>query len=281
MNVNGSSMTASQKKTDNLVDKKVTLKKKHQEIWNIFLEILHEKFSEDKATISFLHNQDNIFNIINSEDVKPLSKENFYQLLLSVLQGIKEQNLIDEKDPEKSVKIQQLVTKCVEDARSEEVQDSFKKLPGVLLGVKIDPKNFFSSLKSGMLKKIPFLGNKEEEKEPPKSDTELVKSALFKALIPVVLCVFSLLVFGTNPLMMALSVIGIIISTVMAINSLFNNAQEGTLYNPDTPIKKGEEENWGKRIEKDIKDIKVPASNLTDIKKNGVGDVTNPNHGLA
>jgi hypothetical protein len=63
-----------------------------------------------------------VYSIINQEDIKLLSEENFCQLLLSVFEKIREKNLASEENF-KNGKIKAVVDDCVADIRGTEARD--------------------------------------------------------------------------------------------------------------------------------------------------------------
>ncbi|HCE59364.1 MAG TPA: hypothetical protein DEQ74_00805 [Wolbachia sp.] len=209
-------------------------KKEHQQIYDAFLRALKsdELDPRGKAVATFLYdNTNNIFNDVDLKRIELLSKENFCQFLLAVFKGIKAGNLADEENL-KNGKVQALIDKCITNACGTEVKDSFIKLLGVPIGVEIDPKNVASSVKKGVLNKIPFLGNKEEKNEPAKSDVKLVADALAKVLLPIFLFIVTAMFIEVSQTMIIFAVIGLIFATCKAISSLFadtrnqGNAQE-------------------------------------------------------
>ncbi|WP_250296327.1 hypothetical protein [Wolbachia endosymbiont of Oedothorax gibbosus] len=192
----------------------------------------------EKKIFTFISkNHEGIFKNVKPEDIKLLSEENFLQFLLSVSKKIREKNLASEENLENG-EIKAVVDDCVADIRGTEAKDSFIKLAGWPLEVKVDPKNFFSSFKDGLLEKVPFFGkDKKEEDEPPLSDEEMVTTFLRKSLLPVALFVLATLTFGTGPIMLSIAVIGLLIAEVKVVKSLFSNDKPGTLYNPSSQDK--------------------------------------------
>ncbi|MGL9758378.1 MAG: hypothetical protein ACR5LA_06070 [Wolbachia sp.] len=249
----------------------ILLKEEHKAIYDAFIQLLRNKAQskelreDDKAVLAFMLDQNQtIFKNVNLEDIKPLSEENFCQLLFSVFKEIREQDLAREEKLNND-KIQQIITKCVTDIRGTEAKDSLIKLAGWPFGIKIDPKNFFSSFKDGLLEKVPFLGKgKKEEDEPPLSDEEIVTTFLRKSLLPVALFVLTTLTFGTGPIMLSIAVIGLLITEVKVVKSLFSNDKKGTLYDPHSRDEK-KKEGWDGKILEGIDDIlKTP---VTGVKK--------------
>jgi hypothetical protein len=201
---------------------------------------------EKKIFTFILKNHESIFNNIN-EDIKSLSEENFCQFLLSISQKIKEKILASEENL-KNGEIEKVVAECVANIRGTEAKDSSIKLLGWPFGIKIDPKNISSSFMNGVKEKIPFLGkDKKEEDEPPLSDEEMVTTFLRKSLLPIILFSLPALIFGTGPIMLGIAVVGLLITEIKVIKSLFSNNKKGTLYNPDLQDDK-EKEEWDGKI---------------------------------
>lgn len=205
--------------------------------------------NEKKIFTFVLENKGKIFNDINSK-IKSLSEENFLQFLISVFEKIREKNLASKENLENN-KIKEVINECVDDIRGTEAKDSLIKLAGWPFGIKVDPKNISGSLMSGLKEKVPFLGGGKEKDEPPLSDEEMVTTFLRKSLLPVALFAFTTLVFVTGPIMLGIAVVGLLITEVNAVKSLFSNNRKGTLYNPDTE----KEKEWGSEISSKISDI--------------------------
>jgi hypothetical protein len=239
----------------------------YRDAYSKYLRELNEQLPllqdpNEKRTFAFMSNHSKkIFDNINPEDIKTLSKENFCELLLSVYKRIREENLADEENLNNG-KIKQVVDECVGDIRGAEAKESLIKLIGWPLGIKVDPKNISGSIKDGLLEKVPFLGKKkEEEKEKPLSDEQMVMQFLRKSLLPILLFAFTLLIFGGGPIMTPIAVIGLIITEVKAVKSLFSNDKEGTLYNPHTEPE--QKLDWNNKILNDINDIlKIPVKEV-------------------
>ncbi|GFQ75539.1 uncharacterized protein TNCT_293561 [Trichonephila clavata] len=130
------------------MEDEVIFKEEHKAIYDAFIQSLEnrvqsEELKEDDETVlAFILSQNQIiFKNVKLEDVKLLSEENFCQFLLSVFKEIREQGLAREEKLNND-KIQQIITKCVTDIRGTEAKDSFIKLAGWPLGVKVDPKTF-------------------------------------------------------------------------------------------------------------------------------------------
>lgn len=213
--------------------------------------------NEKKIFTFIFKNEGKIFNDVNQK-IKSLSEENFSQFLLSVFKEIREQGLAREEKLNND-KIQQIVTKCVADIRGTEAKDSLIKLIGLPLGIKIDPKNISDSFMSGLKEKVPFLGGGKEKDEPPLSDKEMATTFLRKSLLPVALFAFTTLIFGTGPIMLSIAVVGLLVTEVNAVKSLFSNNRKGTLYNPGTE----KEKEWGSEISDGINTIlKTPVKRV-------------------
>lgn len=206
--------------------------------------------NEKKVFTFIFENHEEIFKNVNPEDIKPLSKENFLQFLISAFEKIREKNLASKENLENK-KIKEVINECIDDIRGTEAKDSLIKLAGWPFGIKVDPKNISGSLMSGLKEKVPFLGGGKEEDEPPLSDEEMVTTFLRKSLLPVAFFAFTTLIFGTGPIMLGIAVVGLLVTEVSAVKSLFSNNRKGTLYNPDTEKKK----EWGSEISGKISDI--------------------------
>ncbi|MDR0772963.1 MAG: hypothetical protein LBE46_01305 [Wolbachia pipientis] len=219
-----------QKLKEELSDKEK--QKLHRDLESLNKQLKQLNNEDEKKIFTFISkNHESIFNNIN-EDIKPLSEENFLQLLFSVFEKIREENLANEENL-KNGKIEKAVAKCVADIRGTEAKDSFIKLPGWLFGIKVNPKNFFSSFMNGMKEKIPFLSkDKKEEDEPPLSDEEMVKTFLSKIFFPVLLSTIPMLIFGPTTLGVVLTAIGTIFAVKGGVEVLFSNNKKGTLYDP-------------------------------------------------
>ncbi|NUX01414.1 hypothetical protein GO685_02710 [Wolbachia endosymbiont of Madathamugadia hiepei] len=205
--------------------------------------------NEKKIFTFVLENRGKIFNDVNQK-IKSLSEENFLQFLISVFEKIREKNLASKENLENS-KIKEVINECIDDIRGTEAKDSLIKLAGWPFGIKIDPKNVSGSLMSGLKEKVPFLGGGKEKDEPPLSDEEMVTTFLRKSLLPVALFAFTALIFGTGPIMLSIAVVGLLVTEVNAVKSLFSNNRKGTLYNPDAE----KEKEWGGKISSKISDI--------------------------
>lgn len=193
--------------------------------------------NEKKIFTFVFENSGKIFNNVNPEDIKSLSEENFLQLLLSVFEEIRKENLANEENL-KNGKIEKAVAKYVADIRGTEAKDSLIKLLGWPLGVKVDPKNFFGSFKDGLLEKVPFFGkDKKEEDEPPLSDEEMVTTFLRKIFLPALLSIASISIFGPTTLAIVAAVIGTIFAIKGGVEVLFSNNKKGTLYDPSSQDK--------------------------------------------
>ncbi|KAG8156016.1 hypothetical protein JTE90_028686 [Oedothorax gibbosus] len=268
-------------------DEKISEKEEHQLIYRAFLDILEnpekqtqqeiekkkQKLKEElsnqelqsnlksldkrlerlqngneKKIFTFISkNHEGIFNNINQEDIKLLSEENFCQLLLSVFEKIRKENLANEENL-KNGKIEKAVAECVADIRGTEAKDSLIKLLGWPLGVKVDPKNFFGSFKDGLLEKVPFFGkDKKEEDEPPLSDEEMVTTFLRKIFLPILFSIASISIFGPTTLAVVAAAIGAIFAIKGGVGVLFSNDKKGTLYNPHSQDEK-KKEGWDGKI---------------------------------
>lgn len=255
-----------------VMEDEVIFKEEHKAIYDAFIQSLEnrvqsEELKEDDETVlAFILSQNQIiFKNVKLEDVKLLSEENFCQLLLSVFKEIREQGLASEENL-KNDKIQQIITKCVTDIRGTEAKDSFIKLAGWPLGVKVDPKNFFSSFKDGLLEKVPFFGkDKKEEDEPPLSDEEMVTTFLSKIFFPALLSISSILIFGPTTLAIVAAVIGTIFAIKGGVGVLFSNNKKGTFYDPNSQDKNDTEkrEKLNGKILEGIDDIlKTPVTGV-------------------
>lgn len=222
-------------------DEKTFEKEEYQLIYDTFVKVLEDKAKSKEnegITDAFISTYKNILlTNVNPEKIRPLSEENFCQFLLSVLKEVREQGLAREEKLNND-KIQQIITKCVTDIRGTEAKDSLIKLAGWPLGVKVDPKNFFSSFKDGLLEKVPFLGKgKKEEDEPPLTDEEMVTTFLSKIFFPVLLSIASISIFGPTTLAVVAAAVGAIFAIKGGVEVLFSNNKKGTLYNPDSQDK--------------------------------------------
>lgn len=179
-----------------------------------------------------------IFNNVDQKKITEVSEENFSQFLLSVYKKIRAKNLAGEKSLN-TVKIQEIVNKCLNDIRGTEVLDSLKKLIGLPFGIKIDPKNTFGSIKDGLLEKIPFIGKdkKEEDDEPALSGKWKMVKFICKSIFPIVLFLLTLSFVGIGPIMTHIAVIGLLIAEYKIAESLFLNDKKGTVY--DTGSEEG------------------------------------------
>ena len=238
-----------QKLKEELSDKEK--QKLHRNLESLNKQLKRLQNGNEKKIFTFISkNHESIFNNINQEDIKLLSEENFCQLLLSVFEKSREKNLASEENF-KNGKIKAVVDDCVADIRGTEAKDSLIKLIGLPLGIKIDPKNISGSFMSGLKEKIPFLGGGKEKDEPPLSDKEMATTFLRKSLLPVALFAFTTLIFGTSPIMLSIAVVGLLVTEVNAVKSLFSNNRKGTLYNPNTE----KEKEWGSEISDGINTI--------------------------
>ncbi|WP_341818462.1 hypothetical protein [Wolbachia endosymbiont (group B) of Ennomos erosarius] len=225
-------------------DEKIFEKEEHQVIYDAFIQLLKNKVQpkelkeDDEAVLAFMLSQNQtIFNNVKLEDVEPLSEENFSQFLLSVFKEIREENLANEENL-KNGKIEKAVAKCVADIRGTEAKDSFIKLPGWLFGIKVNPKNFFSSFMNGMKEKIPFLSkDKKEEDEPPLSDEEMATTFLSKIFFPILFSIASISIFGPTTLAVVVAAIGAIFAIKGGVGVLFSNNKKGTLYDSSSQDK--------------------------------------------
>lgn len=255
-----------QKLKEELSDKEK--QKLHRDLESLNKQLKRLQNGNEKKIFTFISkNHEGIFNNINQEDIKLLSEENFCQLLLSVFEKIREKNLASEENL-KNDKIKQEVAECVADIRGTEAKDSFIKLPGWLFGIKVNPKNFFSSFMNGMKEKIPFLSkDKKEEDEPPLSDEEMVTTFLRKSLFPIIVLTTVILLGGlsgpvsvlglfTIPhvIVIGLAVFGLAAAEYKAVKGLFSNDKKGTLYNPHSRDEK-ERKEWGNEISDGINKI--------------------------
>ncbi|NEV49887.1 hypothetical protein EUZ93_05475 [Wolbachia pipientis] len=222
-------------------ESKIVLKEEHKAIYDDFIQLLRNKAQskelgeDDKAVLAFMLDQNQtIFKIVNPEDIKLLSEENFCQLLLSVFEKIREKNLASEENF-KNGKIKAVVDDCVADIRGTEAKDSLIKLIGLPFRIKIDPKNISGSFMNGLKEKIPFLGGgKKEEDEPPLSDEEMVKTFSSKIFFPVLLSTIPMLIFGPTTVGVVFTAIGTIFAVKGGIEVLFSNNKKGTLYDPSS-----------------------------------------------
>ncbi len=238
-----------QKLKEELSDKEK--QKLHRDLESLNKQLKRLQNGNEKKIFTFISkNHEGIFKKINHEDIKLLSEENFSQFLLSVFEKIREKKLANEENL-KNGKIKKVVDDCVADIRGTEAKDSLIKLIGLPLGIKIDPKNISGSLMDGVKEKIPFLGGGKEKDEPPLSDKEMVTTFLRKSLLPVALFAFTTLIFGTSPIMLSIAVVGLLVTEVNAVKSLFSNNRKGTLYNPNTE----KEKEWGSEISDGINTI--------------------------
>ncbi|WP_341812113.1 hypothetical protein [Wolbachia endosymbiont (group A) of Conops quadrifasciatus] len=257
-----------------VMEDEVIFKEEHKAIYDAFIQSLEnrvqsEELKEDDETVlAFMLSQNQIiFKNVKLEDVKPLSEENFCQLLLSVFKEIREQGLAREEKLNND-KIQQIIIKCVADIRGTEAKDSFIKLAGWPFGIKIDPKNISSSFMNWVKEKIPFLGkDKKEEDEPPLSDEEMVTTFLRKSLFPIIALTTVILLGGlsgpvsvlglfTIPhvIVIGFAVFGFAAAEYKAVKSLFSNDKKGTLYDPHSQDEK-ERKEWGNEISDGINTI--------------------------
>ncbi|WP_374698467.1 hypothetical protein [Wolbachia endosymbiont (group B) of Limnophora tigrina] len=245
--------------------------KLHRDLESLNKQLKRLQNGNEKKIFTFISkNHESIFNNIN-EDIKPLSEENFLQLLLSVFEKIREENLANEENL-KNGKIEKAVAKCVADIRGTEAKDSFIKLPGWLFGIKVDPKNFFSSFKDGLLEKVPFFGkDKKEEDEPPLTDEEMVKTFLCKVFLPVLFSIASISIFGPTTLAVVAAAIGAIFAIKGGVGVLFSNDKKGTLYNPHSQDEK-ERKEWGKEISDGIS--KILETQVKEVGENNQPAVT-------
>ncbi|VVC46221.1 Hypothetical protein CINCED_3A012631, partial [Cinara cedri] len=228
-------------------------KEEHELIYGAFLRALKSDTLDPigKEVATFLcGNSDNILKGVDLEKVEPLSEENFCQFLLAVFKGIKVGNLAS-KENLTNKKIQKLVNECISDARDTQRNDSLIQGLGWFVGIKIDPKNVASSIKKGVLNKVPFLGNKEEKNEPQKSDTELVTDVLVRVFLPIFIFVVTAIFIEVSQIMIIFGVIGLMIATGKAISSLFASTTDNLSYTPQEVQSK----DWEESIINDINEI--------------------------
>ncbi|APR98295.1 hypothetical protein [Wolbachia endosymbiont of Folsomia candida] len=198
--------------------------------------------------VFMLTNHETIFNNVDHKKIKELSEENFPQFLLSVYKKIRAENLAGEKSLNE-VKIREIVNECIDDIRGTETVDSLKKLVGKPFGIKIDTKNFWQSIKDGLLEKIPILGKvfgkgkKEEDDDKPALTNEgMTKRFLRKSFLPILFFALALLlsgpigVFGlfTIPhiVVISIAVIAFVSAEYKEAKNLVSNDKKGTVYNP-------------------------------------------------
>ncbi|MBV0899247.1 MAG: hypothetical protein KTV77_00480 [Wolbachia endosymbiont of Fragariocoptes setiger] len=254
------------------INKKVIFKtKEHDRIYSAFYSILQTKNIENFYTFE---NGKNLINANNFKGTDQLSEENFVELLLSIFSKVYKKDLNSNE----------IVIKCVNDARNKEAKDCLIKLIGKPFGIAIEPKNILGSIKTGLMNKISFLGGKKEEKEQAKSDTQVVINTLYKLFIPVALFVLfsnmttSLVLFGMNigPLILMISIVGLIMTQYKIIKGLFDDVQKETVYHPESD--EIEPKNWEEEIEKRL-DEKISHSKLLEHEKvsEKLSDVTMQN----
>ncbi|MFP3024960.1 MAG: hypothetical protein ACEY3L_01405 [Wolbachia sp.] len=238
----------------------ILFKKEHKEIYDYFVKVLEVKaeLKKEKGITDYFISayKDILLNNVNPKDIK-LSEENFCQFLLSVFKEVREKKLAN-KENVKNVEIKKLVDDCVADIRGIEAKDSLIKLVGLLLGIKIDPKNIYGSFMDGVKEKIPFLGgDKKEEDEPLLSDQEMVTKCLRKVFLPILFSIASILIFGPTTLAIVAAVIGTIFAVKGGVEVLFSNNKKGTLYDPSSQDKDDTEKRakLNKKIDKGIDDI--------------------------
>ncbi|WP_395463015.1 hypothetical protein [Wolbachia endosymbiont of Cantharis cryptica] len=241
-------------------------KEKHKVIYDAFLDQLEKYEDLDKRT---LDNYKDIFNNVKPEDIKLLSKKNFLEFLLSVLEKIRAQGLANKENLTDN-EIKQVVDDCVSDIRDTEAKDSSIKLLGWPFGIKIDPKNISGSFMSWLRKYIPFLGEGEkQEDEPPLSDEEMVITFLRKIFLPAFVSIASILIFGPTTFAIVAAAIGAMFAIKGGVEVLFSNNKPGTLYNPDT--QKEKEKEWDNEISSGIS--KILETPVKGAKKGNQSDV--------
>lgn len=241
----------------------MVLKEEHRVIYDDFVKVLQDKAKENQGiTNAFISvYKDILLNNVNPEKIRPLSEENLCQFLLSVFKEVREKKLAGEEDS----KVKQVVEACLDDIRGTEAKDSLKKLVGLPLGIKIDPKNISGSFMEGVKEKIPFLGgDKKEDDESPLSDQEMVTKCLRKVFLPILFSIASILIFGPTTLGVVLTAIGTIFAIKGGVEVLFSNNKKGTLYDPSSQDKDDTEkrEKLNEKIRNGIDDILK-----TEIKK--------------
>ena len=133
----------------NITEKVIFKTSEHDKIYSAFYSILNKKNIENLSTFE---NGKDLINAQNFKGIDQLSEENFVELLLSIFSKV-----------QKGLNNNEVVIKCVNDARSKEAKDYLIKLTGKPFGIEIDPKNILGSIKTGFMNKIPFLGDKKEE----------------------------------------------------------------------------------------------------------------------
>ncbi|MDE5061540.1 hypothetical protein OZD67_05450 [Wolbachia endosymbiont of Drosophila nikananu] len=249
-----------QKLKEELSDKEK--QKLHRDLESLNKQLKQLNNEDEKKIFTFVfENSGKIFNNVNPEDIKLLSEENFCQLLLSVFEEIRKQGLAREEKLNND-KIQQIITKCVADIRGTEAKHSFIKLPGWPFGIKVDPKNFFSSFMNGMKKKISFLSkDKKEEDEPPLSDEEMVTTFLSKIFFPILLSTILMSIFGPTTIGVVFAAIGTILVVKSGVEVLFSNNKKGTLYDPRDEKERKE---WDNEISDGINKILGSEVNETE-----------------
>ncbi|CCE76902.1 MULTISPECIES: hypothetical protein [Wolbachia] len=254
-------------------------KKEHKEIYDYFVTVLEAKAKskKDKGITDYFISayKDILLNNVNPKDIKSLSEENFCQFLLSVFKEVREKKLAN-KENVKNIEIKKLVDDCVADIRGTEAKDSLIKLVGLLLGIKIDPKNISGSFMEGVKEKIPFLGgDKKEEDEPLLSNEEMVTKFLRKVFLPILFSIASILIFGPTTLAIVAAVIGTIFAVKGGVEVLFSNNRPGTLYDPSSPDKDDTEkgEKLNEKIRNGIDDIlKTEIKEITEQISQGDGE---------
>lgn len=143
----------------------------------------------------------------------------------------KKANLTDDE-------ISQIVAKRIVGARGTEAKDILVKSGGGLFGIDTDPKDISGSIKRGVLKKLPFGGSKEEEdNQPSLRGTQVVIKFLRNSFLPIGVFAFSVSIFGSGGVVLIAGGIGLLVTEVKVVKSLFSNDKEGTVYNTN---KKGE-----------------------------------------
>ncbi|WP_264374597.1 MULTISPECIES: hypothetical protein [unclassified Wolbachia] len=248
-------------------ESEIIFKEEHKAIYDAFMEALQDKAKSQESpriTNVFISDYEYILlNNVNPEKIRPLSKENFCQFLLSVLKEIREKKLAGEEDS----KVKQIVEGCLDDVRGTEARDWVvdfvkRKIPG-----------------RGLLEKIPGLGKvldvKEEEDKPLLSDEEMVTKFLRKVFLPILFSIASILIFGPTTLAIIAAVIGTIFAVKGGIEVLFSNNRPGTLYDPSSPDKDDIEKRkkLNEKIRNGIDDIlKTEIKEITEQISQGDGE---------
>ncbi|QKX02247.1 hypothetical protein [Wolbachia endosymbiont of Dirofilaria (Dirofilaria) immitis] len=233
---------------------KVIFEGKYRIIYDTFIQSLRNKAhseelkEDDKAILAFMLDQNQVmFKNIESKDIKSLSEENFLQFLLSVFEKIRRKDLAN-KENLKNDEVVKVVNECISDIRNTEARGFLVKLAGQPFRIKVDHENFFASFKHG----LPFFGKgKKEDDKLPLSDEEVVTTFLRKLLLPIILFAFSVLIFGSSPIMSTINGIFLVLTVSGTIERLFFNDRKGTLYNPHSPNKK----KWSNEISSGISKV--------------------------